>query len=349
MRRGMFAIGLAASVLSSGCSIHPLPEDVTGVSTYHIVRQIRCEARDTLQKIVIKYLHRLADAYRIDEFEQLASQYEADPSNIRTFHYNLFKGPALAEVRSAVKLFYDAGLAYSFDLTMTEDNNLSTDLSFLKPLTNSQFTLGLHGAGNRTRTNQRTFTATDTFSGLLTKVTEPYCQGKVVGPNYIYPIAGRIGTDKVIADFIDLTLFANLAGGDAKPGVGGSPPTMADKLTFTTTVTGSVNPAIMFTPVSDAFQVASASATGLADRMDVHQVTVGVAISPSGVTELGSLRSFLFSPSRVTAAVGPADKIARSPLIVGRRIIGGGTPSELLAVVAADQAKSPEVQVTRVR
>jgi hypothetical protein len=345
MKKLFFVAGVAASFVASGCSIHPLPEDVTGVSTYHIVRQIRCEARDTLRRIVIKYLHRLDDPVA----QQLAWQYENDPASINGFHYNLFKTPALVRVRSAVKLFYDAGLAYTFDLTMTEDNNLSTDLSFLKPLTNSQFTLGIHAGANRTRTNQRTFTATDTFSGLLTRVTEPYCAGQVVGPNYIYPITGRIGIDRIIADFIDITLFANLGGGDAKPGDGGSPPTMADKLTFTTVVTASATPAITFTPVTDAFQLASASATGLADRSDVHQVTVGVAISPSGVTELDPLRSYLFSSSRGVSGEGPAERIARSPLVIGRRVIGGGTASERLAVVAADQAKSPEVQVVRVR
>jgi hypothetical protein len=348
MRKSLSVAGVAAAFFAAGCSIHPLPEDVTGVSTYHIVRQIRCEARDTLRRIVIKWLHRLGD-HGLSQAEQLAQQYENEPASINGFHYNLFRGPALAEVRSAAKLFYDAGLAYNFDLTMTEDNNLSTDVSFLKPLTNLQFTLGIHGGANRTRTNERTFTATDTFSGLLTKVTEPYCEGKVVGPNYIYPITGRIGIDRIIADFIDLTLFANLAGGDAKPGVGGSPPTMADKLTFTTAVTASATPAITFTPVTDAFQLASASVTGLADRTDVHQVTVGVAISPSGVTELDPLRSYLFSSSRSLGAGGPADTIARSPLVVGRRVIGGGSVSERLAVVAADLAKSPEVQIVRVR
>lgn len=338
---------IAVSFLAGGCAIHPLPEDVTGVSTYHIVRQIRCEARDTLKQIVIIWLHRLGKQSVLAE--QLASQYESDPASIAGFHYNLFKGPDLVEVRSAVKLFYDTGLAYTFDLTMTEDNNLSTDLSFLKPLTNSQTTLGFHGGANRTRTNERTFTATDTFSGLLTKVTEPYCEGKVVGPNYIYPITGRIGINSIIADFIDLTLFANLGGGDAKPGVGGSPPTMADKLTFTTTVTASATPAITFTPVTTAFQLASASATGLADRTDVHQVTVGVAISPGGVTELDPLRSYLFSPSRAASGGGPAERTAQSPLVVGRRVIGGGSPSERLAVIAADIAKSSEVQLTRIR
>ena len=181
-------------------------------------------------------------------------------------------------------------------------------------------------------------------------MTEPYCEGKVVGPNYIYPIAGRIGIDKVIADFIDLTLFANLGGSDATPGVGGSPPTMADKLTFTTIVTASATPAITFTPVTDAFQLANASATGLADRTDMHQVTVGVAIAPSGVTELDPLRSFLFSSSRAVSTEGPVDNAARrGPLVIGSRVIGGGSPSERLAVIAVDLAKSPEVQVVRSR
>jgi hypothetical protein len=99
MSRFLFVAGLAASLVASGCSIHPLPEDVTGVSTYHIVRQIRCEARDTLRRIVIKYLHTLGD-HGLSLAEQLALQYETDPSSIRGFHYNLFKGPALVEVRA---------------------------------------------------------------------------------------------------------------------------------------------------------------------------------------------------------------------------------------------------------
>lgn len=345
MKKLFSVAAIALFFFAGGCAIHPLPEDVTGVTTYQIVRQIRCESRDTLRRIVIKFLGRLNDPLA----QELAARYQNDPASINGFHYNLFKTPALARVRSAVKLFYDAGLAYTFDLTMTEDNNLSADLNFLKPLTNSEFRLGIHAAADRTRTNQRTFTATDTFSGLLTTVTEPYCAGKVVGPNYVYPIAGRIGVDKVIADFIDLTLFANLGGGDASPGNGGSPPTMADKLTFRTVVTASATPAITFTPVTDAFQLVNATATGLADRADTHQVTVAVAIAPSGITELDPMRSYLFSSARTVPGSSAADRIARSSLVIGKRVIGGGTASERLAVVAADQAKSPEVQIIRNR
>lgn len=124
---------------------------------------------------------------------------------------------------------------------------------------------------------------------------------------------------------------------------------MADKLTFTTLVTASATPGITFTPVTDAFQLTSATGTGLADRTDRHQVTVAVAISPTSVTELDPFRSFLISPSRVRPGDGSAERISRSQLIVGKRVIGGGTPSERLAVIAADQAKSAEVQVVRSR
>ena len=55
--RGPFvALGLCGL---AACAIHPVPEDVTGVSTYQIVRQIRCEARDVVKKTVIGYLKSL--------------------------------------------------------------------------------------------------------------------------------------------------------------------------------------------------------------------------------------------------------------------------------------------------
>ena len=43
-----FALAFSCGFISSGCAIHPLPENVTGVSTTHIVHRIRCEARDAV-------------------------------------------------------------------------------------------------------------------------------------------------------------------------------------------------------------------------------------------------------------------------------------------------------------
>jgi hypothetical protein len=350
MKKAFSVAAIVLSFFAGGCAIHPLPEDVTGVDTYHIVRQIRCEARETVRKTVTRWLSGLDDPLP----RSLALQYENDPESISGFHYNLFKSPALVEVRSVAKLFYDTGIAYTFDLTMAEHNDNSTNISFLKPFTEPKFTLGITGAANWTRTNHRLFTVTDTFSHLLTKLNtevrgKRYCDGQLVGPNYVYPIAGRIGVDKIVTDFIELTLFASL-GSKAGTAAGlGAPPTIADTLTFITEIGGSANPVVMFTPVTHAFQLTNASLTAAPRRMDTHQVSVALAIAPSGITELDPLRSFLFSTERGAAVARRPAMAGRSPaissLVVGRRVTGGGTPSEMLAVVAIDQLKSRELQI----
>ena len=89
-------------------------------------------------------------------------RYESDPESVSTFDPNVYRGPENEYVRSVARLFYDTGIAYNFDLTMTEDNDLSTDISLLKPLTNPKVTLGINAGAKRKRTNNRTFTVTDT-------------------------------------------------------------------------------------------------------------------------------------------------------------------------------------------
>ena len=123
-----------------------------------------------------------------------------------------------------------------------------------------------------------------------------YCDGQIVEANYIYPIAGRIGVDKTVLTFFQLALFGSLAPDKAKPGAGGAP-TIVDKLTFTTTIDASATPGakVIFTPVAKGFQFADASLTGLARRVDMHQVTVGLAESASATAYLTSLRGYLFS------------------------------------------------------
>jgi hypothetical protein len=36
---------------------HPVPEDVTGLDTADIVKQIRCETRDAARKTIVKFLN----------------------------------------------------------------------------------------------------------------------------------------------------------------------------------------------------------------------------------------------------------------------------------------------------
>jgi hypothetical protein len=184
MSRIVLAAGVAIAWTVAGCSIHPVPEEVTGIDTLDIVKQIRCEARDTLRTLIIIWLQGRASKTNDPLFLNLAAQYQSNPASINSFHYNLFKGPRYAEERSDVKLFYDAGIAYNFDLMGTETNNIDPQSSFIRTFFDHKFTLGLTAASDRIRSNDRVFTATDTFGKLLTSLREDYCDGHIVIANY---------------------------------------------------------------------------------------------------------------------------------------------------------------------
>ncbi len=45
---------LSCALLLAGCAIRPLPEQVTGITTFNIVKQIRCETREAVFDTFIK-------------------------------------------------------------------------------------------------------------------------------------------------------------------------------------------------------------------------------------------------------------------------------------------------------
>jgi hypothetical protein len=155
-----------------------------------------------------------------------------------------------------------------------------------------------------------------------------------------YPIVGHIGMDRIVYDYLDLALFGSLAGTKANPT---APPTMTDDLTFTTTLDVSATPKITFTPTGTAFALTDASLTGELKRTDMHQVTVGLALPTSATAYLSSLRTFTFAPTNAVV-VGESQR-GRTSLVLGARVIGGGTSSETLAVFAVDQRKSQQFKL----
>jgi hypothetical protein len=209
------------------------------------------------------------------------------------------------------------------------------------------FRLNVGAGALRKRSNQRTFTVTDTFEYLLKTLNDPsrgsYCNGQIVAANYIYPITGRIGVEKLVKDFIELTLFGNLAGSN-----NGAVPAMTDKLVFTTTLNASATPSVVFTRVTTAFDLADAQLTGSAKRSDVHQVAIALALAGNEAADLATMRTYLFTAPRAggapTAAVRKTGGGSQT-LYVGDRVTGGGTPSEVLAVIAIDQMKRRELQL----
>lgn len=353
MRNRSIAAAAAAVLLLSGCAIHPEPEDVTGLDTADIVKQIRCETRDAARKIIVKYLERHAQygtPANAQTAQNLLAQYAANPDVMTDFNPNVsFPGPENKEIRNFFGLVYSAAIAYTFELRMNEDNNLGGTVNFVGPWNVAKVTLGISPNFNRSRENLRTFTITDKFSFLLKELNTPqsngrrYCDGHIAhGPNYIYPIAGQIGVYKTVYTFFQLSIFENLAADKAAPGAGGAP-AMADDLTFTTMIDVSATPAVIFAPVTSGFQVSDATSTGTLRRRDAHQVTVGLALEPSGNVALSSLRGFVFSGAGTRVAVGRAN---RGEALVLNRITGTATTrAEALALHMVDQLKSRQLQL----
>jgi hypothetical protein len=215
---------------------------------------------------------------------------------METFNYTLFRGP----VRQVVQLFYNTGVAYNFQLDMTETDNIGPTLDFLKMFQKNAFTWNITANADRMRENIRTFTVTDTFSGLVRDMPPGYCDGFIVKANYVYPVVGKIGMDRMIDDFVNLTLFGNLAG----PEPSGSsttpkgPPTMVDQLKFTTRFNLTTTPKVVFSPVQSLMDV-SLGLTGT--RQDIHTVTVGLAIADNSTSQVAAFRAALFAPGPLGA------------------------------------------------
>ena len=216
-------------------------------------------------------------------------------------------------------MFAETAIAYNFDLQMTENNDLTTEINLLKPLTTPKFTLGFNVLRGE-RANFRTFTITDTFGYLVTQLNrknrygERYCDGKIVWKNYIYPIAGRVGVHKTVRTFIELTVFGGLGGHGCEAGYGPAHDGGQADIHYGESIFPP-SPKIEFTPVTpDHFQLANASVKASVDRTDRHEVAIGLAIAGIGLGEVGTVRSFGFSPDR-----GPST--AASPRARPRRCL----------------------------
>jgi hypothetical protein len=278
-----------------GCSFHPLPEDVTGVDTSHIVRKIRCEARDAVIRKALAYLQ--YEGYQFDEHR------------LQTLNFNSLREPA----RSTLAYFSQTGIVLSFTLDMTESDGLSLQGNLIKPLSHGTFTLSPSAGDSVSRDNIRAFTVTDNFSDLVKKVDDSYCDFTLPGPNFQYPIVGKIGIDEIIDTFVDMTLFNDLGGkNDVATSAKRGPPTMADTITFTTTISGGLTPMVTLSPVGTSFQLMNASLAATAMRVDKHQVILGLGLpSAPQFTKTGFTAAFISAAPKQSGEAAAVQAVAQ--------------------------------------
>jgi hypothetical protein len=117
----------AIGALLCGCSIHPVPEDVTGLPTADIVNKIRCEARFAVRKHL---RDRLKPLRRPDRDE-----------------------------------YANGGIGYDFSFTMTENNDVGAGASFEFPFLSKfgTFSTDIAAGRDKKRETERKFIIVETF------------------------------------------------------------------------------------------------------------------------------------------------------------------------------------------
>ena len=183
-----------------------MPEDVSGTPTYAIVRQKRCETRQAIIENALGWLTsetNLSHGKVDPESHRIGIEFR-NGRPIQEFTPSLFN----ERVGQIIATFYDAGVAYTFDLQMAEMNKLKPMIDLSNIFPHFVFTMGITGGFDRTRTNERIFTVTDSFSGLI-RLPDDYCndtetgRNYVVSENHVYPITGKISIKRMIQDFIE--------------------------------------------------------------------------------------------------------------------------------------------------
>ena len=152
IRKELIIACLAVSL--AGCSIHPLPEDVTGLKTETIVRKIRCEARQAVIETAVDYIHR----HRHPEVNTAA--------DLRVLYKNIGKFAGPYQQRN-LKYFATTGIVYAFSLEGTETDGLAFSANVIRPLAHGMELLMPSAGDTLKRDNIRTFTISDNFLGLL--------------------------------------------------------------------------------------------------------------------------------------------------------------------------------------
>jgi hypothetical protein len=256
------AIPLASSLL--GCSMHPLPENVSRANTFDIVERIRCEVSDALNS----YLE------------------QAHPRD-RKHVENIIAASAIG---------------YDFTFEITEWNNRLADdgkglLAFKRPSfkdPSKGFSLDLTAEAHKIRKNTRKFRIVENLRDLLNAANfkrMPAVAGldgnsrivcdEAYQENWVYPITGSTGMGEVVRTYIRLEQLTDFDRSVDKTQpiqtLGAKAVVFSDQLAFTTTVRAGVKPVLELNAVPGTFKLTTASFFGTAEREDMHNVTVALA------------------------------------------------------------------------
>lgn len=252
-----WSAGIASAALA-GCSIHPIPDDVSRYDTAAIVKNIRCEAKDAVRERIRQALHE-------------RGIYDVVPDNVlkdpKEFAKVRRRDPKLA---ATFRAFGVSTITYTFMFDITEENKTSGSVNFLLPITGrGSFNLLAEGQFDKKREGKRDFTTVESFEDLAKLRCGDWVQP---GRNPVYPITGSIGVEEIVTTFINVSVMGTLdpskLPADAK--------SFTDTIKFTTEISGAVNPTLKLDPIPDRLRVTEAGVNRGDTRKDIHQVTISL-------------------------------------------------------------------------
>jgi hypothetical protein len=286
-------VGISAllALASAGCSMHPLPEDVSRASTFDIVERIRCEVADGLR-----------------EFENARDRDKA------------------TRIISATKMGFD----FDFEIEEKNDAK-SGKLEFQRPAAKGDrksISLELSGGAERERKNTRSFRIVDNL-GDLSKERQERCARTIKTANGLYPITGATGMAEVVRTYVKLEMLTDLSVEQDDPKLFDKGEVFSDEIKFTTRFTAGVSPKIELSTVAGQFRLSEASLFGSVTRDDIHSVTVALSRGAGDVDMVSTLVRNL-GVTREDVVVRPfnGEPLIRPYRSVRRLIASQGTDAE---------------------
>jgi hypothetical protein len=268
----------------TGCSIHPLVDDVSPIPTEAIVAAARCELR-------LGLVHQV-EVWFADEVPPVTGfdpNTVGDGDNLKLMKMRF---PNI-DLEGDWQQYMAIAIAYDWTFDITETNHADASVGFRMPLLNPTGTFDLNAGGNANATRQakRTFKNQDMFKTLLTKSWYNFCndidRSVEHFPNTptgrppfepqpergVYPITGSVGLARAVTSFLKISVQE------------GALDTFTDELTFTTTFDGKVGGAVTLTPVPKEFRLVNASTNLAGSRIDIHKVKISMAFPKARVTQ----------------------------------------------------------------
>ena len=242
-------------VVVAGCSIHPLPDDVTRDSTFDVVEKIRCEARDAIATELLILLDRSPDPGTRGLVPALKS------GSLR--FSDLEEDQVDDETLAVIDQYRWAGIGFKFTFQISENNDASGNALFKMPFTDGALSLAIAAGKDKSRQNRRVIDIGDSFEGLVVGREEACASVEKPGKNWVHPITGNIGLAEVVHT------YTRLVGNNEKVGE------FSDELEYTVRAFGSVTPSVSLSKFEHrVLRLASASANFSADRTDIHRVKI---------------------------------------------------------------------------